>query len=404
MKSKRLSALAVTLISVLCLGTGLLNLMGCMAQGQSKSERTKSERTKSEREFQQTTARKNTTLSSDKIRARFDRIDRNRDGVITPDEVSTRREERLFGKIDANGNQQVTLAEVQQYFQANPSNRPGAASPATGNGSAKAQVAPGTVTKLGIPYATHPGVDPNLTSLDIYSPPAAKNAPVVVFVHGGGLMRGDKANVNEKPAFFNGQGYVFVSVNYRLSPKVQIPTHVQDVAQALVWVNKNIGQYGGDPNKIAVSGHSAGAYLASLVSTDGSYLKSLGKPLSMLKGTISIDTAGYDIAQIMQNPSSRAADSYAKLFGNNPATWRQASPITHVAPQKGIPSFLVIYAGVDRRSGEQSKRFVSALTTNGVQAKLSSAPNQSHESVNKTLGSPGNEATAAVDSFLDSIF
>src|SRR6187431_387390 len=98
--------------------------------------------------------------------------------------------------------------------------------------------------------------------LDIYAPPGAKNLPVVFWIHGGGWQTGDKSSVQEKPRAFVERGFVFVSTNYRLLPKVEMETIIRDVAKSLGWVHHNIGQHGGDPNRILVMGHSAGAQLA----------------------------------------------------------------------------------------------------------------------------------------------
>jgi len=142
---------------------------------------------------------------------------------------------------------------------------------------------------LNLPYATIPGVNPNLLSLDVYAPATGQNHPVIVMVHGGGWQRGDKANANiatNKYRHFTQAGYVFVSINYRLSPAVKHPAHVQDVAKALAWVAKNINRYSGNPARIYLMGHSAGAHLAALVATDQRYLEAAGENLQLLKGVI----------------------------------------------------------------------------------------------------------------------
>ena len=152
-----------------------------------------------------------------------------------------------------------------------------------------------------ITYAHIAGVDPNLLSLDVYyTDPTGAKRPVMIYVHGGGWIGGDKAHVGAKPEFFTQAGYVFVSVNYRLSPQAKFPAHVQDVASAILWAMKTIAQYGGDPNQIYLMGHSAGGQLVTLVATDEQYLKADGAGLSLIKGVISLDTAAYDIAHIRQ--------------------------------------------------------------------------------------------------------
>jgi acetyl esterase/lipase len=126
-------------------------------------------------------------------------------------------------------------------------------------------------TNKNIPYIVIAGVDPNLLSLDVYAPAKAKDLPVVLMIHGGGWANGDKANRDvgtNKARYFTAQGYVYVSINYRLSPAVQHPTHIEDVASAVSWVLENIATYGGDPARLTLMGHSAGAHLLLVSAPD----------------------------------------------------------------------------------------------------------------------------------------
>jgi len=109
--------------------------------------------------------------------------------------------------------------------------------------------------------------------LDVYAPESGANLPVVVWVHGGGWMRGSKEQVDHKPAAFTSRGYVFVAMNYRFVPNVKMEDIVRDVAKSAGWVQKNIARHGGNPKRIFLMGHSAGAQLAALLCTDPRYLK-----------------------------------------------------------------------------------------------------------------------------------
>src|SRR5215471_19179956 len=141
-------------------------------------------------------------------------------------------------------------------------------------------VGPVQEVKRDIPYAT-PALERQV--LDIYAPKDAKNLPVVFWIHGGGWQTGDKSQVQEKPKMFVDRGFVFVSTNYRLLPKVEMETIFRDVAKALGWVHRHIVEHGGDPARIFVMGHSAGAQLAALMCIDDRYLKSEGVPFAALK-------------------------------------------------------------------------------------------------------------------------
>src|SRR4051794_31238868 len=109
--------------------------------------------------------------------------------------------------------------------------------------SAAAAVQAQTV-KRDIPYA---GVQDDKRTLDVYAPAGAKDLPVVFWIHGGGWQTGDKSDVKLKPQAFMDKGFVFVSVNYRLLPAVDMGTLTRDVAKAFRWVEDHVAEYGGGP-------------------------------------------------------------------------------------------------------------------------------------------------------------
>ena len=105
--------------------------------------------------------------------------------------------------------------------------------------------------------------------LDVYYPEEAKDAPVVVWFHGGGLEQGQK----EIPRKLKEKGMVLVGVNYRLLPKVTVRETLDDAAEAVAWVFRNIGKYGGDAKKIVITGHSAGGYISMMLCINKAWLK-----------------------------------------------------------------------------------------------------------------------------------
>ena len=119
-----------------------------------------------------------------------------------------------------------------------------------------------TAHKVDIPYVEN-GHERQV--LDVYTPEQAADGrlPVMFWIHGGGWQVGDKTDVALKPKALTERGFVFVSTNYRLLPGVEMDVLVRNVAKALGWVSKNIANYGGDPRRIFVGGHSAGAQLAA---------------------------------------------------------------------------------------------------------------------------------------------
>jgi len=318
----------------------------------------------------------------------FKRLDRNGDGKLTPDEL---RQERMFKELDKDGDGQVTLDEAKERL----SERRRQLAPDGG----EAPEPPAMEKHLNIQYAKDKDTDPDLLSLDIYTPKDAKNCPVMVYIHGGGWSKGDKSAVHLKADFFVSEGYAFVSANYRLIPKIKHPTNVQDVANALSWVHENIKKYGGDPNWIFLMGHSAGAHLVALAGTDDRRLKAAEKDLSILKGVIPLDTNGYDITSLMKEIKSAI---YRQAFTDNPEVWKDASPATHVTKEKNIPPFLIFVAN-NPAKGKRSEEFANKLETADVEAKIVYAPEHNHGSLNQSIGRPGEKTTVEIMKFLNSL-
>lgn len=127
----------------------------------------------------------------------------------------------------------------------------------------------------------------NLTSdmqercrLDVYVPTGVTNFSTVVWFHGGGLTGGERS----LPAALKNQGIGVVAASYRLSPQVKAPAYIEDAAAAVAWTFRNITNYGGSPNRIVVSGHSAGGYLATLIGLDPKWLAVQGLNPNQLAG------------------------------------------------------------------------------------------------------------------------
>ncbi|MFW5804653.1 MAG: alpha/beta hydrolase, partial [bacterium] len=161
--------------------------------------------------------------------------------------------------------------------------------------------------------------------LDIYQPEDCQNCPVIVYIHGGTWVLGDKGGLSYKAKSFTSQGYIYISINYRLSPDHQFPAHAYDVAHAFSWVKNNIQEYGGDVEQVYLMGHSAGGHLAALIALDEQYLANFNLKPSDINGIIGIDSAAYHLPSLFSaEPKNQYLFSWA--FGDNPQDWEAASP------------------------------------------------------------------------------
>jgi acetyl esterase/lipase len=259
--------------------------------------------------------------------------------------------------------------------------------------------------KLNIPYMT--GGGPRHV-LDIQTPEGAKDLPVVFWIHGGGWQGGDKSDVQIKPRVFNEQGFVFVSTNYRLLPEVEMSVLIQDVAKSLGWVHKHIAEYGGDPQRIFVMGHSAGAQLAALLCIDERYLKAEGVPFSALKGCVPVDGDTYDIPAIITTAEIRQMVhgfplpeyGHRAKFGNDPKKHIDFSAVTHVAKGKGIPPFLILHVAGHPDVTAQAKKLGMVLEKAEVPVTVFGARESTHNKLNADLGVPDDPATKELLKFL----
>ncbi len=256
-----------------------------------------------------------------------------------------------------------------------------------------------------IPYAD-PGHERQV--LDIYSSPGATGLPVVFWIHGGGWQTGDKSSVQIKPQFFVDNNFVFVSTNYRLLPDVDMATIVSDVAKSIHWVHDHIAEHGGDPNRLFVMGHSAGAQLAALVCIDDRYLKAEGLSLAIIKGCVPVDGDTFDVPAIIETAETRrrvhglpqATFGHREKFGNDSAKHVDFSAVTHVAENKGIPPFLILHVAEHPDTSAQAQRLGNVLKEASVPVTVFAAKETTHNKINADLGLPDDPATQALTQFV----
>lgn len=243
-----------------------------------------------------------------------------------------------------------------------------------------------------IQYKTIEGIDANLLSLDIYyTDNVSAGRPVIIWVHGGAWAIGDKSNnIDDKVNLFQSNKWIFVSVNYRLSPfpselsnpnRIKYPTHNRDVAEAIKWVYDNISEYGGNADKLALIGHSAGAHLVSLTGTRKEFLEHVGVPLSVIKGVASIDTEGYDVRSKVEEQN----DFYINAFGDNENENIEASPLSNVDGNAPFPKFFIAKRGTSTRIAI-ADAFITALQDNQASVSQVDGSIYSHSEINDAIG------------------
>jgi acetyl esterase/lipase len=323
---------------------------------------------------------------------RFKLLDTNNDNQISAAEA---KNAKWFKAADKDRDGIVTLEEGQAFLKSR--GGPTAKEPAQKPKEAETSTAKPSIKKTEFRYHETPGVEANLESLDLYLPSKAKNSPVLVYIHGGGWQRGDKKAVESKATFYGSQGWIVASVNYRLVPDGKHPNNVQDVANAIAWVHTHAAEHGGDPERIFVMGHSAGAHLAALVATGEKWLEKSGKSLSVVKGVVELDTQALDVVRMIHEANSPV---YEQAFGSDEATLRDASPMEHVSKGKSIPAFLLVVAGGVRAKISQTNSFQEKLRAADVRCDFIQAPEHDHGSLNHAMGVVGDKTHEAVWKFL----
>ena len=241
------------------------------------------------------------------------------------------------------------------------------------------------------------GSDPQ-QKLDLYLPPHAEKAPVILMVHGGAWMIGDKANrgvTAAKAAYWLPRGYILASVNYRMDRNA--PNALQqadDVARALAFVQHQAASWGGDPARVVLMGHSSGAHLVSLITADPQIALRQGAQPTL--GTVALDSAVFDLPEIMDRRHYRF---YDHVFGTDRQTWIESSPYQRLS---GTPRPMLLVCSSRRDdSCPQAQRFAAKAVAAGGRATVLPVDLR-HGDINTTLGQPS-AYTSQVEDFLKSL-
>jgi acetyl esterase/lipase len=214
--------------------------------------------------------------------------------------------------------------------------------------------------------AFHPEMDPRL---DVYSPAEGADHPVLVFYHGGGWTKYSKVLFAPVAMKLLPEGLVVVIPDYTLYPEAQYEQMTHEVAAALSWVLEHIGDHGGDPRRVVVAGHSAGAHLSALAVMDPRFLSTYGHSSNEICALVGLSGV-YDVAAEYDYwlAQGHEATTMEEVMGGR-QNFAAASPIRHV--RAGLPPVFLLHGSEDESVPVQiAVDFDAALRAAGVAGDL----------------------------------
>lgn len=235
---------------------------------------------------------------------------------------------------------------------------------------------------LDLPY----GADPK-QRLDVYVPAGAEGrAPVFLFIHGGGFREGDRAQYGYVARPLAAEGILTVVASYRLLPRVY-PDQVEDAELMVAWIHREIARLGGDPSRIFVGGHSAGAILSALLGVTTDWQAKRGVPVDVVKGIVPV-SGPYDLRQ---------ASGFVADFLPDASRREGASPQLRIVR---APPAVVAYGAKETPYIEASRGFVHALTGKGGRATLIELADMTHDRTALAMGDADSAVVRAAVSLI----
>lgn len=243
-------------------------------------------------------------------------------------------------------------------------------------------------------YGSHPR-----QRTDVYALRQSALSPCLLFVHGGAWSIGNKSTAEHKVAVFHQHGYAMAALNYRLHPEATPHEQAEDLAAALAQLHQRASEWGIDPGRFALMGHSAGAHLAALVGLNTGYLSATGFPMTSLRSVVLLDGAGYDVPrQISEGENARL---YRRVFGPDLAVQQRLSPLTYAStPRAHWPAFQIHHVARRSSSRDQSTALAAAIGRSGGVAEVHAAQDESHRTINKGFGDAADPTTQKTFAFL----
>lgn len=211
-----------------------------------------------------------------------------------------------------------------------------------------------------IPYDLLIDADSNYFKFDVYLPKNLDTlAPIIYFIHGGSWNSGDKRFDLQNVRVLLDSGFIFVSTNYRLSPKppelnnpnrIKYPLHIKDVAQSFAFMVKFMKFVMGDTSRIAVIGHSAGGNLALSLALMPQFLATYNLQTNIIKAVVNLDGAGLNIRDFIKSINGGYKKDFLNAFGDDIEIQEEASPTLNFAKDRLLPNTLLVYENKPTRS------------------------------------------------------
>jgi acetyl esterase/lipase len=226
--------------------------------------------------------------------------------------------------------------------------------------------------------------------LDIYRPADEDPRPVLVFFHGGSWRDGDREGYGFVGRAFAARGFVTVIADYRKYPEVKFPHFIEDAAAATKWVHGNISGHGGDPDRIFLIGHSAGAHLASLISADPKWLWQSGTDVRIVKGTIAL-AGPHDFYPFTGEAAQAALGDWPKPEETQPIHYARAD----------APPMLLLHGDGDQTVKlRNSKAMANAIKEKGGDAQLKIYAGVDHADIVMAIARPFRSKAPVIDDIL----
>ncbi len=314
------------------------------------------------------------TLIADSFVERLQKLDRNGDGQLSREEAPKSFRKFKFDHADRNKDGFLDKREMDWVSEKLAGKKQ--ATPAKPSEPVVPEAGKMTVVR-DIVYRKDDNATRGRNKLDIYLPRGKTGYPVLFWIHGGGLHSGEKSKITEVAGRFVAEGIGVVSANYRLYPEAIYPVQIEDVADAFAWVHRNIAKRGGDPEKLFVSGGSAGGHLTALLTLNDAFLKKRGLTSGAIRGAIPISGL-MDVSRV-------GAARRKGVWGEKASTYRLASPLHHA--RRDAPPLLLLHAEhdtPDRRQQNQAM-FVALKKAGHPDVAIHELKDRTHNSIRPNL-------------------